>query len=252
MSLYKVVTRCSIAATLSLAVGAGVASAAPATPVSGTGANITWLSGAMGDAEGTGTFECGVSATLSMNAGNYNSGLAYPVDWSTVTASAGAFTGGITPVGSIGILATAAGNAGTISFSQEITDPVVLVNYVDPGAEMDFAPHPITVLASHSDDVESPTVVGSRISLGGSIVGSENEGWAVKVTGTFGPTSGPLPLTAFADADETFALSVASATVCPQDDLPTTGSDGSALLLAGASLMLLGMGSRVVRRTRMS
>ncbi len=254
MNVRRTTTPLVVMASLAtFGVGVGVLSAAPADPVPGTGANITWLSGTAGDAGGTGTFECGVSATLAMDAGDYNSGLAFPVDWSTVTASAGAFTEGIEPVGSIAILADATGNAGTISFSAEVTDPVVLVNYVDPGAEMDFSPNAITVLASHSDAVGSPTVAGSRISLSGSILGTENEGWAVKVSGTFGPTSGPLPLVAYATSDATFALSVASATVCPaEEELPTTGRGTLVLLSTASTLMLLGAAPRILRRVRAS
>lgn len=219
VEMFSIRTACRVGALSGLlALTFAVVPVARAAPASGTGANVTWTSGSLGSSSGSGTFACGVSASVSMAAGGFNSGIAYSVDWSSATGTAAAFPGGVTPASSIAILANNTGNAGTLSFGAEITDPVVLVAYIDPGAEMDFSPNPITVLSSHSGAGGTPTVVGSKISLSGPNVDTVNDGWAVKVTGTFGPTSGSLPLSAFATSGETFAISVASPTVCPSGD----------------------------------
>lgn len=202
----------------------GTMSGVHAAAVSGDGANVTWVSNSLGATSASGTFACGVSATVSMTTGKYNSGIAFPVDWSTSSGTSGAFTGGISPASSIAVYADSSGNSGTISFGADITDPVVLVTYIDPGAAMDFGPNPITVLSSYSSAAGSPTIVGNKISLDGPHVDTDENGWAVKVTGTFGPTGGPLPLTVFATEEETFAISVASPTICPPDPPGQPGS----------------------------
>lgn len=215
-----------LASTLLLVIALATTSVG-ATTITGTGANVTWVSGAIGSSSGSGSFACGVTATMTSATGNYNSGVAYPVDWSTSAATASAFSGGVTPASAIAILAQSSGNVASFAFGAEIVDPVVMVSFIDPGAAMDFGPNPITVLSYNSSAAASPTVVGNKISLDGPDVDTVNDGWAVKVTGNFGPTSGPLPFTLFSTAGETFAVSVASPTVCPP---PPPGRPGRPLV----------------------
>lgn len=204
-----------LAVALGILVGALSGRPAAAAPLPGTAANVTWTSGTVGSSTGSGTFDCAVTATMSMAAGDFNSGVAYPIDWSTSTATASAFAGGITPSSGIAVYARSAGNSGTIAFGAEITDPVVLVAYIDPGAAMDFGPNPITVLSYYSSVAGAPTVTGNKIALDGPVIDNEDEGWAVRVTGTFGPTSGPMPFTTYSTSGETMGVSVASTTICP-------------------------------------
>lgn len=191
------------------------ASSLSASPVTGTGANVTWVSGSAGATTASGAFDCGVTASVSMTVGGANSGIAYPVDWSTSTGTASAFTGGITPASSVAIFSRNTGNAGTISFGAEITDPVVMVSYIDPGQELDFGSSSITLLSSHSGAGSTASVVGNKVVLNGPHVDTVDDSYAVKVSGTYGPTSGPISITTYSTADETVAISVASEMICP-------------------------------------
>ena len=70
----------------------------------------------------------------------------------------------------------------SVAFNATVTNPVVLVNYIDAGASMDFGANTMTVLDSNG--IGSPTISGNRISLDGS--NNNDGGWAVQITGTFG------------------------------------------------------------------
>lgn len=183
--------------------------------VVGEGSNVTWTSGTAGATSGSGTFPCGVSANVTMTVGGANSGIAFPVDWSTSTGTAAAFTGGVTPASSIAIYSRNSGNVGNLSFGAEITDPVVMFSYIDPGNAVDFGSNPVTVLSYNSGAGGTPSVVGNKVSFSGPHADTVNDSFAVKVSGTFGPTSGQLSLTTFSTTDETVAISVASETICP-------------------------------------
>lgn len=213
-----------LAASALLLVTSVWGSALGATPLTGTGANVTWTSSSAASTTASGSFACSVSATTTMAAGAFNSGLAYSVDWSSTPATATAFSGGVSPASATAIFTRASGNSGTFAFGAELVDPVVLVAYIDPGSAIDFGPNAITVLSYHSSVAGAPTIVGNKISLDGPVVDIVDNGWAVQVTGHFGPTSGPLPFTAFSTADESLAVSVASDTACAPPTTTTTTS----------------------------
>lgn len=221
--------RAVLVARLGMAIGTlamvAMSGASPlhAAPVTGTGANVTWVSGSAGATTASGAFDCGVTASVSMAVGGANSGVAYPVDWSTSTGTAAAFTGGLTPASAVAVYSRNSGVAGTISFGAEITDPVVMVSYIDPGQEMDFGSSSITLLSSHSGAGSTASVVGNKVVLNGPHVDTVNDSYAVRVSGTFGPTSGPMSITTYSTIDETVAISVASETICPP---PAPGQPG--------------------------
>lgn len=137
-----------------------------------------------------------------------------------VAATDAVFAGGITPDGAIAVWSDIS-NPVSITFSYVLTNPIVLVNYIDTGAPMDFGAYPITLIDSYSlSDV--PSVVGNTITLGGT--GTADEGWAVQVSGTFGPTSGPLTFAFSTIGPGTSGVSVAvpSGTAC--EPTPTTST----------------------------
>ena len=199
-------------------------SALGATPLSGSAANVVWAPGTAGTASASGAFECGTTVELVTAAGLANSGIGFPVDWTTSTATDAAFSGGISPSSAVAIYGNSVGNAGTISFGIEVVNPVILVNYIDPGAAMDFGTAPISLLDWNSSTIgATPSIVGSKISLETN-VDSLNDGWAVQVTGTFGPTSGPMPFTFFSTLDSTagFSIALPSGTECVPVTTTTT------------------------------
>ena len=201
-------------------------SALGAAPLSGSAANVVWAPGIEGTSSASGAFECGTTVEMAMTADGFNSGLGFSMDWSTSTATDEAFSGGISPSGAVAFFGYSVGNAGTISFDIEVVNPVVLVNYIDPGAAMDFGTAPISLLDWNSSLIgATPSIVGSKISLETN-ADSLNDGWAVQVTGTFGPTSGPMPFTYFSTNESTAGFSVAlpSGTECVPATTTTTST----------------------------
>ena len=188
-----------------------------ATPLAGSGANVVWPKGTLGSASATGAFACGTTAGMTMAAGFANSGAGFPNDWSTSTATNEAFVGGITPSSAVGIYGNTAGNPTAVSFGIEVTNPVVLINYIDGLSTMTFPAGTILNLLDWNSSMTgaTPTVAGNTISLE-TDTESANDGWAVEVAGTFGPTSGPLTFTYSTPADSTAGFSVAlpSGTEC--------------------------------------
>ena len=108
---------------------------------------------------------------------------------------------------------------------------MILVNYTDPSASMDFGANTMTVLDANG----TPTISGNRISLNGSNNG--NDGWAVQISGTFGVGT-PLVFTFYNNNDTagitvvkpggtgctpTTTTTVATTTTAPPTDYTSTG-----------------------------
>jgi hypothetical protein len=187
-----------------------------ADPIAGLGVNVIWDEGTAASASASGAYACGTTVDVQMTQGLGNSGLGLPIDWATSAATDEAFSNGITPASGVAIYGLYPGNAGTISFSYEVTNPVILVNYIDFGSRMDFETEQITLLDwNTSTPGEQPQVQDDWLALS-SDAESPNDGWAVQVAGNFGPTSGPLSFRYEAINPSTVGFSVAlpSGTEC--------------------------------------
>lgn len=186
-----------------------------AVPLTGAGTGPTWNAGTAAAATGSGAFACGTTVNVTMASGFANSGLGFPVTWTTVKATDEVFAGGISPNSALAIHSGPGGVSTSVVFSYELANPILLVNFVDSGNEMDFGANTITVLDWYSDVAgATPSTTASSIELEAN--GASDEGWAVQVNGTFGPTSGPLTFTFAAPADNTagFTVVMPSGTEC--------------------------------------
>jgi hypothetical protein len=203
--------------------------------LSGCGDNVTWTSAPDGSSTFGGTFGDGTTtATITLGTGGGNSGLAFSNNWSTTANTDGAFAEGFNSTGAAAIYGTTGGNSVSVAFNATVANPVVLVNYIDSGASMDFGANTMTVLDANG--VGSPTVVGNRISLDGT--NNNDGGWAVQITGTFGVAT-PLVFTFYNNNDTagitivkpggtgctatTTTTAATTTTTAPPTDYTTTG-----------------------------
>ncbi|MEI7622539.1 MAG: hypothetical protein WCJ88_03205 [Actinomycetes bacterium] len=199
--------------------------ATPLTPLTGSGANVVWPYGSGGQSSSNGAFTCGTTVRMTMASGFGNSGVSFDQNWSTSTATNNAFTGGISPNSAVAIHGNAGGVLVTLNFGIEVTNPVLLINYIDPGASMLFASgSTLNLVDWHSDKSGAdPVITANSIALE-ALTDNENEGWAVQLVGTYGPTSGSLTFNYISTNDSTagFSVALASGTEClPPAPAPT-------------------------------
>ena len=200
-----------------LAVSVLSVSSLGATPLPVSGANVVWPAGTAGSTSSTGAFVCGTAVDLTMASGFANSGVGFANDWSTITATNAAFTGGITPASAVAIYGNVPGNLVTVAFGIEVTNPVVLINYIDGNSAMAFPiGTALNLLDWNSSKTGATPVVAANVISLETDTDSVNDGWAVQVAGTFGPTSGPMTFTYLTETNTTAGFSVAlpSGTEC--------------------------------------
>lgn len=199
------IRRSAGASIAAMALAAGGASAAlialgteslPAA-ISGCGDNLTWTGAPDGSSTFGGSFGDSSTATVTMASGGGNSGLAFSTDWSTNPATDGAFVDGFNTQSAIAVYGTTGGNSTSIAFSATVVNPVMMVNYIDNGAAMDFGANSITLLDGSAGG-GAPSVTGNKVSANGG--NNVSDGWAVQVSGTFGPST-PLVFSFFNNND---------------------------------------------------
>jgi len=72
----------------------------------------------------------------------------------------------------------------TIAFTSSITNPILLATFGDANTTLNFGSLPLTLLSSNN-----ATLSGSVITFGAGASDSVNDGFAVMITGTFGPST---------------------------------------------------------------
>jgi len=184
--------RRSAGATIaSMAIAVGGASAAlvalgsEAVPaaITGCGNNLTWTGASQPASTFGGSWSDSTTATVTMGTGGGNSGLVFSTDWSANPATDAAFVDGFNSGSAIAVYGSTTGNATSIAFNATVVNPVMMVNYIDTGAAMDFGATSITLLDSNASG-STATVTGNKVSLSGA--NNSSDGWAVQVNGTFG------------------------------------------------------------------
>ena len=153
---------------------------------------VDWAASSTNNGMGTGQLD-GITVSYQ-SAPGFNSGNTDPEDWpsyqGTDAATAVTFqTGGVLGGG------TAPGTTETISFSAEVSNPVLLVNFLGglghtfDGDSFDFGANSFTVLSAFN-----ATQTGNTMAATTSVTDSADDGYAIQFNGTFGP-SNPLSFT---------------------------------------------------------
>jgi len=220
------------ASIAAMALAAGGASAAlvalgsEAVPaaISGCGNNLVWTGASQPASTFGGTWSDSTTATVTMGAGGGNSGLNFSTNWSTNAATDGAFVDGFNNGSAMAVYGTTSGNPVSIAFSGPVVNPVMMLNYMDAGAAMDFGSTGITLLDSNAAGGSTATVTGNTVSLGG--FNNVDDGWAVQVNGSFGVGT-PLQFTFFNNNDTAgMTIVKAGGTGCTVTTTTTTAPPG--------------------------
>jgi hypothetical protein len=191
---------------------------------------VDWAPDGTVDGTGTGTLGA-VTVTYTTVVGG-NAGISFAVDWNNSLPTNDAVGTGVTnqEAGVLGTLGVAA--LQIISFSGAVTDPILYVNFVDDGTSIDLAGLSFTEL-----DANNASFSGSVYTFAGA-VNSTNDGFAVLLSGTFGPGT-PVTFTyTTPNAVDTVGFTVGTSVPEP----------GSVALLGIGGLGLLGYGWRRRRR----
>ena len=121
-------------------------------------------------------------------------------------------------------VSTTGGETQTVTFSQNVVDPIIYVAFADLGMLLDFGAIPVTLL----DNNDGTLLAGHTVHFGVLATDSVNDGFAARLTGTFGPGA-PLqflidPSTPQASVAFTLGLpaNVNAAPVCT--DVSATGT----------------------------
>jgi CshA-type fibril repeat protein len=162
----------TLAGGMGLAVGLAAFAATPASAASPPHATAVWSSG-LGSTLGAHTI--GIS-------GPGNGGTA-TIPWATAVGTDDAVGSGVQSE-SAGLITMApnSGVAGFISFSPPVTNPVFLVANGSPGELLGFGPN-VELLDSNNVSFNSTT---GALTFTAAATGSSNDGFAVRVNGTFG------------------------------------------------------------------
>ena len=189
-------------AALLLTVGSAAAASSPPN------ATVDWATGSFG------------TRSVSINAPGTSTGT---VSWATAAGSDAVVGGGVqSTTARIVTLGTPGGTVAWIRFTPPLTDPVVLVSGLSPGTTLNFGTG-VTLLDSNNATINAGT---GLISASATATGAANDGFAVRVTGTFGPTDfvNSLQFT-YNSAGGPTAFTVASPAPVPSDVVAQTLHD---------------------------
>jgi CshA-type fibril repeat protein len=180
------------------------------------------------------------NATVDWSTGTFGShsvGIGVPggtstttVTWATVAGSDGVVGGGVQS-NSAAVISAGPGTGflGFVRFTPPLTDPVLLVSGLDPGTTINLGTG-ITLLDSSNATLNAAT---GTISASAGATGAADDGFAVRITGTFGaddfgaPGSASLRLSYSNSAGlaSSTALTFASPAPVPQDLVDQTLHD---------------------------
>jgi hypothetical protein len=148
---------------------------------------VEWTADSSNDGMGTGLL--GATTVMYTSAPGSNSGTTlFGQNWAAFAGTDGATDGAVTSQTG-GFLGAPTGATQTIEFSSDVTDPILLVNFLDQGDFFGFGFNSFTVL----DLNNAGTFVGPRVG-GFGATNTPDDGFAVRIAGTFGPGA---PLTRF-------------------------------------------------------
>ena len=145
----------------------------------------TAMSGAFPD-----SWEAPTRIALTASQSGGNAGEVYSRNWSALPVSDSAYTAGFLGTSMMAIYGTSVGVKYTMTFSHSVTDPVIMLNYASNTGSMDFGATSITLL----DGNPAASVAANVVSLSSPGSNEDSDGYAVLVTGTFGPRT-PLTFT---------------------------------------------------------
>jgi len=151
---------------------------------------VNWAADSVPDGTGTGTLAGGSIAVTYTSVAGGNSGITIPGNWVVSPATDGVAGGGGANKVAAGLGTTTATSPFTeiITFSQNMTNPILLVNFADQTSSMNFSAHPITLL-----DSNNASLSGNIITFPGA-TNSTNDGFAGRLVGVFGPAN-PITFT---------------------------------------------------------
>ncbi len=200
---------------------------------------VNWSVDGTPDGIGTGVLNGTNTVTYTTAVGSA-AGTTIAENFNTSLATAGTVGTGATFL-TAGVLGTANLNSlsittETITFSQAITNPILLLNIASANEALSFPANslPVTVLASHNAQLV-PTNV---ITFGGA-TGTVNDGLALQLTGTFGPGNPLVFNFSSSAAFSTLAFTVGTTS--------TSVPEPASMTLSGIG-MVLGLGYAVRRR----
>ncbi len=148
---------------------------------------VNWAADGALDGAGTGTLAGGtILVNYSTIPGAGNASVTVGVNWNASLATNDAVMDGVTNLEG-GVFGTSSGAASplsfvqTVTFSANVTNPILYVNFTDANTTLDFGALSLTLL-----DSNNAQLAGSIVSFAGSGNGF-NDGFAATINGTFGP-----------------------------------------------------------------
>ncbi len=162
----------TLAGGMGLALGLAVFGAAPASAASAPHATAVWTSG-LG----------GTLGSHSISLSGPGDGGTTTIPWATADGSDGVVGSGVQS-SSAGLITMQPGNGifGFIGFAPPVTNPTFLVANGNPGETLGFGPN-VTVLDSSNVTFDSAS---GAFNFTAAATGSADDGFAVRVNGTFG------------------------------------------------------------------
>jgi len=131
---------------------------------------------------GTGTLNGGAIIVTYTSIPGFNSGNTEADNWTTSLATAAAVSSVTNETAGVFLTSQSLSPVTqTITFSAAVTNPILLVNYTDPGGSYNFGPLSLTFLSSNNASLS-----GSTVTFPGSDGGFDS-GFAAQINGTFGP-----------------------------------------------------------------
>jgi len=154
----------------------------------GTIDTVNWAADSTADGTGTGTLAGGTITVTYLSIVISSAGTTIAEDWDTSLATAAYAGGGVTnnSGGVLGTTSPLSPVTETIEFSALIANPVLLVNFGDNTTSFDFGADSVSLLAGNH-----ASLTGDIVTFSGA-TNSANDGFALEINGTFGPSS---PLT---------------------------------------------------------
>jgi hypothetical protein len=200
-----------------------------ATPA-GTLITVNWALDSTVDGMGTGVLN-GTNQVSYTTAVGFNAGESFPTSlWATSLGTAGA-TGGAVTFDTCGVLGGAlGGTTETISFSQAIVNPILLVNFLGGPSggyaadSFNFGNSTFSLLSANN-----ATASGNVVSSTTAVTDSANDGFGIQLNGTFGPAKA-LVFTYSSDGNGSNGLQTVRFTI------------GTAAVPEPSGLILLGLG----------
>ncbi len=217
--------------TLLLAVASGLV---PTVGTAGVVDTVNWAPDASEDGTSAGTLAGGTIAVTDTTSvgGPINAGEVFGGrEWSMGLGTAAAAPDGTTfdTGASLGEFAGTP-QVQTLTLSQNVVNPILFFNFDDPQVTYNFGALALTVLASNNAQFN-----GGSVSFLGS-ANTVNDGFAVQVTGTFGPNNS-ISFQAISTVDATQTVTIGIASV----------PEPSSFVLAGTAVVM-GLGVWTKRR----